>query len=181
MSFWASLFGTEHKTRANAIAQRQSTRESRRETLSIAVRQTLTAHGIPHAWLGAETLPASTSTEPNGLHLRLVIRHTHPDFLANLYSLERAIQAQLLQLDPQYTRWAMGTSWRIEVPLGTPFGDLPRAGFWRPTAPSLTQAVPPKMTAKQRVAQAIQARDSAFAKTTMDAPEFSPTQPMATS
>lgn len=99
----------------------------------------------------------------------------HPDFLAHLAAVERAIHLQLLQLDPQYAHWAMGISWRIEVPLGAVIGELPARSFWQPNAPSLSAAVAPP---RERVAQAMRARDSAFTKTTFDAPEFSPTQPM---
>jgi hypothetical protein len=181
MSFWGTLLGGDRPPRvASAMTQRQLSREANRETLSLAVRQTLGTHGIPHSWLGAETVAASRPAAPDGLHLRLVIRHVHPDFLANLHALEREIHAALSQLDPEYARWAMGTSWRIEVPLGTAFHQLPGPSFWQPKTPALSGALPPNQsTTKQRVAEALQVRDSVFTKTTSDSPEFSPTQLLA--
>lgn len=146
--------------------------------LSSAVRDTLLKHGIPPSWVGAETLPARTPSQKGGLHLRMVLRTADPKLLANMFPLERAIQVRLSQLAPDSRTWLMGTSWRIDVPLGSDTAELPGPAFWRTNRKNKSSA-----TAAQgpleRAAVALAVGDSAFASMRQETPEFHPTQPMA--
>lgn len=150
--------------------------EQRLLALSSAVRDTLRKHGIPASWIGAETLPAKTPSELRGLHLRLVVKKAEPKLLIHLVALQRAIQVRLAQSDGHSSQWLVGTSWRLDVPLGTETSNLPGPDFWQSGAPPAVAAARQKM--RDTVSQQLAARDRAFVRTTWESPDFLPTQPI---
>jgi hypothetical protein len=150
--------------------------EQRLLALSGAVRDTLRKHGIPASWIGAETLPAKNPSEIRGVHLRLVVKKAEPRLLVHLVALQRAIQVRLAEFDARSSQWLVGTSWRLDVPLGSETSNLPGPDFWEPVTPPAVAAARQKM--RETVSQQLAARDRAFVRTTWDSPDFLPTQPM---
>jgi hypothetical protein len=150
--------------------------EQRLLALSGAVRDTLHKHGIPASWIGAETLPAKTPSEIGGVHLRLVVKKAEPKLLVHLVALQRAIQVRLAQFDGRSSQWLVGTSWRLDVPLGSETSNLPGPDFWQPGAAPAVAAARQKM--RDTVSQQLAARDRAFVRTTEESPDFLPTQPV---
>lgn len=105
--------------------------ETRRELLSLAVRDTLRKHGIPTHWISAETHSAMTGNRVRGMHLRLVVREWQPKLLAYTVALQKAVQARLIRLDPLAPSWIAGVSWRFEVVDEAPCPELPAAHYWQ--------------------------------------------------
>lgn len=177
MGFLSSIFSAS-RTTPNPPAV--PSRSARLQVLSQAVAATLRRHGIPSAWVTAETLPARISAEQRGLHLRLVIRTTTPKLLTHVHALERAVRAQLLQLDPEAGNWLAGTSWRVDIPAGSDNTELPGPEFWQPhrRAKPSQPSVPAVASARELVTIRMNAGDEAFARTSWGAPDFGPTQPM---
>lgn len=174
MRFLSFLSG-RHAGRANTDPAVDST-EQRLLALSGAVRDTLRKHGIPASWIGAETLPAKTPSELRGLHLRLVVKRAEPKLLMHLVALQRAIQVRLAQFDGRSSQWLVGTSWRLDVPLGSETSSLPGPDFWQAGSPPQVAAARQKM--RDTVSQQLAARDRAFVRTTWESPDFLPTQPI---
>jgi hypothetical protein len=125
-------------SRRRAPEAGRSVNEHRSHALSTAVADTLYSHGIPEWWIGAETLPSHKGSERRGMHLRLIVRNTNPKLLANLFALQKAIQARLSQMDALSAAWLSGTSWRIEIPFGIDQAELPGPEFWRSAAQPVT-------------------------------------------
>ena len=161
--------------------QAAASTEARLLALSRAVGETLRKHGIPPSWVGAETLPAKTPSEQKGVHLRLVVRNANPRLLVHLHALQRAIQIRLGQSDAHAAQWLMGTSWRIDVPLGSDTSVLPGPEFWQRDfkGPASSSSSGGQDSARERVERRLAMRDAAFTPTISDSPEFLPTQPVA--
>jgi hypothetical protein len=174
MRFISFLSG-RRSGRADTVPAVDST-EQRLLALSDAVRDTLRKHGIPASWIGAETLPAKTPSEFRGVHLRLVVKKAEPKLLVHLVALQRAIQVRLAQFDGRSSQWLVGTSWRLDVPLGSETSNLPGPDFWQSASPSAATAA--RQKTRDRVSQQLAARDRAFARTTWESPDFMPTQPI---
>lgn len=159
--------------------------------LSAATTDILRKHGIPAAWIAAETLSARTPSDQRGVHLRLVVRTTNPKLLHHVFALQQAIQARLAQRDAHCAQWLVGTSWRLELPAASKAGELPGPEFWQgssgaaasaaSTAPAAPVATAPRRaqpSAREIVSRKLAARDRAFASTTWESPDFLPTQPI---
>ena len=161
--------------------QNAASTEARLLALSRAVGDTLRKHGIPASWVGAETLPAKTPSEQKGVHLRLVVRNANPRLLVHLHALQRAIHTRLGHTDAQAAQWLMGTSWRLDVPLGSDTYELPGPEFWQGNfkGPVSRPASGVQDAARDTVVRKLAMRDAAFTPTTWDSPEFLPTQPIA--
>lgn len=170
-----SFFSGRRGGRPDPLPEADTT-EQRLLALCGAVRDTLRKHGIPASWVGAETLPAKTPSELRGVHLRLVVKNADPKLLVHLLALQRAIQVRLAQVDARSSQWLMGTSWRLDVPLGTETSALPGPDFWQASLPPAAAAARQKL--RDAVSQQLSTRDRAFARTTWESPDFAPTQPI---
>jgi len=154
---------------------------SRRELLVMAFGETLRKHGIPPAWIGAETLAAITGGRERGMHLRLVLRHWEPRLLVHTMAVENSVRARIRVLDPLSSTWLAGISWRFEIADDAPCPPLPDAGYWQrlisnPPAPAVPDAQPktPVPTARAVLERVFGSGD----KARHDRVDFSPTQPM---
>lgn len=113
---------------------------TRRELMRTVLRKTLTRHGIPTAWIGAEMLIATARGRENGLHWRLLVKHWDPRLLTHAVALQNSLVMRLLGYDPLAADWLMGISWQFALPDEVSCPPLPQPGYWtaehRPTAPA---------------------------------------------
>src|SRR5689334_8676841 len=72
---------------SDARGQATSPASTRREMLRMALRSTLSRHGIPAAWIGAEMVVSTSRNREPGVHLRLLIRHWDPRLLEHTAAL----------------------------------------------------------------------------------------------
>lgn len=121
---------------------------TRRELLSMAVRDTLRKHGIPVEWITAETSPVVTARRERGIHLRLVLRQWQPALPGYAVAIQQAVTARLARLDPLSCDWLAGVSWKFEPADAALCPALPDPGYWRAAAPArLAAAAKPERTA----------------------------------
>lgn len=148
---------------------------SRRELLTMAVRDTLRRHGIPAEWIHAEANPVLTRRSVRAIQLRLVARHWDPALITCVVALQKSIAARLARLDPASAEWLAGISWKFEPEDESLCPTLPSADFWqddsRP-APARVSVRGDDAEWKQRLAEG----DRAFAGQGRNA--FGPTEPM---
>lgn len=178
MGFFSKITGRSGKVALSRPIRNPSLRRSRLDLLASAVQDTVLKHGIPQSWIATETFAVKTSSDLDGVHLRLIIKNAHPRLLTHLVALQRTIEFRLSRLDPQSGQWMMGTSWRVDVPPGADIADLPGPAFWQPEKSSTAQS-PVAESSRAQLARTLEGGDKAFARTTWDAPEFGPTLPMA--
>jgi len=159
MSFLRHLFGRDvaKAPRASPFAQpapgaaadsRPSAAEvaaSRRDLLRAVLRKTLTRHGIPASWIGAEMLVATARKRESGMHWRLLVRHWDPRLLAHAVALQNALMARLLRDDPLAADWLMGVSWQFALPDEAGCPSMPQAGFWTAELRPDTAVPPPAL------------------------------------
>lgn len=145
MSFLKRLFGRQDPKAAQAsrmLAQsspelageaRSSAAElasMRRDMMRAVLRKTLTRHGIPASWIGAEMLVATTRGREPGMHWRLLIKHWDPRLLTHAVALQNSLVVRLLGYDPLAADWLMGISWQFALPDEAQCPAMPQAGFW---------------------------------------------------
>lgn len=145
MSFLRQLFGREDPKAAQASRMfsqfspdmaadpRSSAAElasTRREMMRAALRKTLTRHGIPASWIGAEMLVATARGREPGMHWRLLIKHWDPRLLTHAVALQNSLVVRLLGYDPLAADWLMGISWQFALPDEAQCPPMPQAGFW---------------------------------------------------
>jgi hypothetical protein len=112
-----------------------------RDLLRLVLRDMLSRHGIPSAWMGLQVLSAKSSGKPVGLHARLIVRHFEPRLLAHAPGLEKSFIERLMALDPLADQWLMGLSWQLALPADFTPEQLPRAGHWTGPNPATRAAV----------------------------------------
>ena len=145
MSFLRKLFGREAPRAAQAARTsspfspdmaadpRSSAAElasMRREMMRAVLRKTLTRHGIPTSWIGAEMLVATARGRESGMHWRLLIKHWDPRLLTHAVALQNSLVTRLLGYDPLASDWLMGISWQFDLPDEAQCPPMPQAGFW---------------------------------------------------
>jgi hypothetical protein len=155
MSFLKQLFGREERTgvQASRMFSQFSTdlfrndkaaaadiAATRRELMRAVLRKTLTRHGIPGAWIGAEMLVATARGREPGMHWRLLVKHWDPRILTHAVALQNSLVMRLLGYDPLAADWLMGISWQFALPDEVSCPPMPQPGFWtadqRPAAAS---------------------------------------------
>jgi hypothetical protein len=104
--------------------------DARRESLTIAVRETLRRHGFPQHWVVPEAQAVITRHRERGLQLRLVVREWQPSFLGYSVSLQKAIRARMLRLDPMSAAWFVGVTWKFDPIDDSACPPLPAASGW---------------------------------------------------
>ena len=148
---------------------------ARRELLRRALRDTLNLHSIPVAWIGAETLIASSrGVAHKGIHWRLLIKHWDPELLSYSVPFQQSLISRLMSLDATADSWLMGISWQFALPDESVCPPMPR----------LTWAVEPKVRplvkaiAKGSLEQTFAARDAQFKLAAgNEEAKFQPTEP----
>lgn len=184
MNFFARLLGRQPQAQAPTVAAPALTSRdaTRRELASMALRDTLRKHGIPHAWVTGEASPVLTARRERGVHLRLVLRHWHPALPSCLVALQKSIASRLQRLDPLSSDWLVGVSWKFDLADETACPALPQPTYWdeaRPQ-PAVVTARPQRAAAERSdaVKRMLAQRDEAFADRARQSNDFSPTQPM---
>jgi hypothetical protein len=90
---------------------------ARRELLRKALRETLSLHCIPAAWIGAEMLiTSSRGAAQKGIHWRLLIKHWDPELLSYGVRFQQSLISRLMSLDDSAGSWLMGISWQFALP-----------------------------------------------------------------
>lgn len=138
---------------------------ARRELLRAALRETLKRHGIPPAWIGAETLVASSrGVAQKGIHWRLLIKHWDPELLTCSVAFQQSLVSRLMALDANAATWLMGISWQFALPDESVCPPMPQ-GAWaaeKPTQPATATAptAAAATNAKAGLEQMFAARDA---------------------
>ena len=131
---------------------------ARRELLRRALRDTLNLHSIPAAWIGAETLTASTrGMAQKGIHWRLLIKHWDPELLSYSVTFQQSLISRLMALDTSADSWLMGVSWQFALPDESVCPPMPQRSW--AVEPKIR---PGKATAKGSLEQTFAARDAQF-------------------
>lgn len=102
----------------------------RRDMMRAVLRKTLTRHGIPASWIGAEMLVATARGREAGMHWRLLIKHWDPRLMTHAVALQNSLVVRLLGYDPLAADWLMGISWQFALPDEAHCPPMPQAGFW---------------------------------------------------
>jgi hypothetical protein len=156
------------------------TRErTRRELISMAVRDTLKKHGLADSAITAEALPSVTATKHRCMHIQLVFRDWQPSLLAYVVALESAVKERLHRLDPLSPSWITGMSWRFEPHDRKVWPQLPTPA---PASTRVAPARPADAGRPQSLEKLLRSGDEVFMGTVhaqLAAPaDFSPTLPM---
>ena len=110
-----------------------STNATRRELLRVVLRDTLNRQGIPAAWLGAETLMATSRTHETGIHWRILVKHWDPRLMEHSVAFQQALIKRVMTFDPMAANWLMGISWQFALPDESVCPPMPHQAIW--TAP----------------------------------------------
>jgi hypothetical protein len=146
MSFWKSLFGVAQRPASHASVPQHSQLGSghsqhsknatsnpmgtRREMLRVVLRDTLTRHGIPYAWIVGEMLNATSRGREPGLHWRLVIKHWDPRLMLHGVALQNSLIKRVMTFDPMAANWLMGITWQFALEDESLCPAMPHAGTW---------------------------------------------------
>ena len=121
----ASGYSMQH-----ASASGQSTNSTRRELLRVVLRDTLNRHGIPAAWVGAETLMATSRHHETGIHWRILVKHWDPRLMVHGVAFQQALIKRVMTFDPMAANWLMGISWQYALPDESICPPMPHPGIW---------------------------------------------------
>lgn len=103
---------------------------TRRELLRVVLRDTLTRHGIPAAWITADMLVATSRQRDPGIHWRLSIKHWDERLMTHTVALQNNLIKRVLSFDPLATNWLMGISWQLALDDESACPPMPHPGLW---------------------------------------------------
>jgi hypothetical protein len=164
MSFWKSLFRAAKRPASHASVPPNSQLSSvhsqhskiatsnpmgtRREMLRVVLRDTLTRHGIPYAWIAGEMLNATSRGREPGLHWRLCIKHWDPRLMLHGVALQNSLIKRVMTFDPMAANWLMGISWQFALDDESLCPPMPHAGAWtaQPHVAAPAFPLPPSST-----------------------------------
>ncbi len=126
--------GPGHAPTATAPASPEVQHARRKDLLKTVLRETLVHNGIPLQWIAADMLRTTNGRREQGLHMRLLVRHWHPQLLLCGVALEQNFHRRLLAVDPESEHWLMGVSWQYAMDNLEACPPLPHPGSW--TAPA---------------------------------------------
>lgn len=152
----------------------QGVRDTRREIVLMAVRDTLRKNAVPPNAVTAEVLPAATSSKARGVHLRLVVKDPEARLMPFAQAFQVAVQTRIRRLDPLSVQWLAGVSWVIEAS-GQEIPPLPPASYWQVPRPWAAQGAP-EPGARARLDRIFESTDAASPASRP--PDFAPTLPM---
>lgn len=179
MGFLASLFVKTKKAppEESGMTRLQiATREqTRRELITMALRDALKRHGLAHDCIAAKGLPCPTADGQRGMHIQLVWIEGQPALAAYVVAIESAVKAGLRRLDPLSPSWLSGFSWRFEPGDRTSWPQFPQP---RPrTAAALASSVMVRKST-DALENLLQGGDDAHRHRQTAHGDFSPTLPM---
>jgi hypothetical protein len=132
MGLVARLLGREMKIddgdRGTSRLQATTRERTRRELISMAVRDTLKKHELAAGCITVDALPGFTATKHRGMHIQLVFREWQPNLLSYVVALESAVKGRLQRLDPLSPSWITGVSWRFDPEDRAVWPKLPTPG-----------------------------------------------------
>jgi hypothetical protein len=184
MGLFARLLGRQPKKvdRDPGVSrlQEMSRERTRRELISMAVRDTLKRHRFADGCITSEALPGFTSAKHRGMHVQLVFRDGQPNMLGYVVALETAMRARLARLDPLSPSWIAGFSWRFEPADRTGWPQLPVPG--RADAGAVRSGRAERPAPANALQELLRSGDEAFLPAgraqRRRATDFSPTLPM---
>lgn len=130
--------GTERLDSMNSIADSTES-ATRRQLLHVVLRGVMRRHGIPAPWIDCEVTGGSRRSQPNCLHLRLVIRHWDARLLHYAFALQTEVMNELLRFEPNAENWLLGVAWQLKLDGRCPVDTLPDKSFWLQTGQSAPQ------------------------------------------
>lgn len=146
--------------------------QTRKELISMALRDTLKKHGIRSGCIAAEGLPCVSAARQRGLHVQLVFRDWDPGVLRYVVALEAAVRSRLLRLDPLSAAWVVGMSWRF-APLDP--STWPQLS---PPDPLHARMAAAPAASNGTLRQVLSVGDAFHARKAYGARDFGPTLPM---
>lgn len=149
--------------------------QTRRELVSMALRDTLKKYGIAAGCITAEALPSVSAARQRGLHLQLVFREWNPHLLGYVVALEAMVRSRLLRLDPLSAGWVVGMSWKFAPLDASKWPQLPALGPLYRHEPA---SGPAPDTAAGMLRQLLGPGDASHARRAARSGDFSPTLPM---
>lgn len=150
--------------------------QTRRELMTMAVRDTFRKHGMAVASISTEISSFRSHGGNHVLQLELVVTQSDAKLLASAVGLQKAIKARLLRLDPLADQWLRGIVWNFEAADDAQWPAL--SGGSLMAAPISASAAPRSRPMRASIEKILESRDAAFASRNAAATEFSPTLPM---
>jgi hypothetical protein len=146
---------------------------TRRELLRVVLRDTLSKHGIPMAWIGADVLTAVGKDREPGIHLRIVIKHWDPRLLECGVAFQKNVIKRAELFDPNVSTWLVGISWQFALADDSRCPPMPDPVSWTAAAarPQAVAAPDAKAALRRMFADAAPQDGDA-------PPNFEHTQPM---
>lgn len=149
----------------------QGVRDTRREIVLMAVRDTLRKHTIPPNAVVPQVLSSTAGNNGRGVHLRLVVRDLPALMMPIAHSFQVAVKARTCLLDPLARQWLTGISWVIDAAdAGSP--SLPAPSYWTPELAVRREGA----SARKRLERMLDSDQAG--KGRMPGGDFAPTLPM---
>jgi hypothetical protein len=126
----ASQLLSAHSQQSKGGAQ-LSQNSGRREMLRVVLRDTMNRHGVPSAWITAETLVASSRARgQSGIHWRLSIKHWDSRLPTHCVAFQNNLIKRVMTFDPMASEWLMGISWQFVLEDESECPAMPHPGLW---------------------------------------------------
>jgi hypothetical protein len=143
----ASQLVSVHSQQSKGGAQ-MSQNSARREMLRVVLRDTMNRHGVPAAWISAETLVASSRARgQSGIHWRLSIKHWDERLPTHCVAFQNNLIKRVMTFDPMAAEWLMGISWQFVLEDDSACPPMPHPGLWTAEAHSPRVAPEPAAVA----------------------------------
>ncbi len=124
--------GFEPSDDADEAAERDATR---RELVSLVLRESMRRHAVPSDWIECRILPAVGARRKGSIHVQLVVRQGQSSLLTYIPAFQSSFMAEVEKFEPRAWDWLLSISWQFEGINANTGGALPEAGRWSAAAP----------------------------------------------
>jgi hypothetical protein len=143
--------GTDRNELRGPAAQSRAV-ASQKETLRIALGETLRHNGIPASWISMDTLRSVHATGTPGLHARIKVHRWDERLVACMVALEHDFLRRLSVRDPRRAEWLRDVSWQFALGDASACRPLPHPGSWTAhPRPERAEAARPPRSGEARV------------------------------
>ena len=104
----------------------------RGQLVQIMMRDLLRKSGLPSGWVQCQVQAVSSRSRGEGIYVRLIVKHWDERLMKYAFAFQKALLADIVQVEPQATQWLRGITWQLDVANSCQVTELPDRHFWQP-------------------------------------------------
>jgi hypothetical protein len=103
---------------------------TRGQLVQVMMRDLVRKSGIPPGWVQCQIQVINSRSRGQGIYVRLIVKHWDERLMKYAFAFQKALLTEIVQFEPEASKWLQGISWQLEVAATCPVTELPGKQFW---------------------------------------------------